>query len=89
LAAGCTAVIKPSELTPLSALALCAIAQEAGLPPSVLSCITVAREEVEEVGKALATNPNIRKLSFTGSVAVGKWLSAESSGTLKKVRVVI
>lgn len=85
LAAGCTVLIKPAEQTPLSALALCAIAEEAGLPAGVMNCLTVAREEVVEVGTALCHSPLLRKVSFTGSTAVGKWLMRESAGTVKKV----
>ena len=85
MAAGCTVLIKPAEQTPLSALALCAIAEEAGLPPGVMNCLTVAREEVVEVGTALCHSPLLRKVSFTGSTAVGKWLMRESASTVKKV----
>jgi succinate-semialdehyde dehydrogenase/glutarate-semialdehyde dehydrogenase len=85
LAAGCTAVIKPSEQTPLTALALCAIAQEAGVPPGVMNCVTVGRGEVVEVGETLCHSSKIRKLSFTGSTAVGKWLYRECAGTMKKL----
>lgn len=85
LAAGCTVVLKPSEETPFSALAICAIAEEAGLPPGVLNCITVDRSEVMEVGTSLCHDPLIRKLSFTGSTVVGKWLMRECSETVKKV----
>jgi succinate-semialdehyde dehydrogenase/glutarate-semialdehyde dehydrogenase len=85
LAAGCTVLIKPAEQTPLSALALCAIAEEAGLPAGVMNCLTVGREEVVEVGTALCHSPLLRKVSFTGSTAVGKWLMRESATTLKKV----
>eukprot|EP01041_Mallomonas_annulata_P004475 gene4475-8910_t len=85
LAAGCTVVIKPAEQTPLSALALCVIAQEAGLPPGVMNCLTVARDDVQEVGLALCVSPHIRKLSFTGSTVVGKWLMRESAATVKRL----
>ena len=78
-------VIKPSELTPLSSLALCAIALEAGIPPGVINCLTVSRDDVVEVGTALANSKFIRKLSFTGSGDVGKWLMKESAATVKKV----
>jgi len=85
LAAGCTAVIKPADLTPLSALALCVIAQEAGVPPGVINCLTVGKDEVMAVGGALCHNPLLRKLSFTGSTAVGKWLMRESASTVKRL----
>ena len=85
LAAGCTAVIKPADMTPLSALALCAIAEEAGVPAGVVNCLTVAKEEVVAVGGALCREPLLRKLSFTGSTAVGKWLMRESASTMKRL----
>jgi succinate-semialdehyde dehydrogenase/glutarate-semialdehyde dehydrogenase len=85
LAAGCTAVIKPTEETPLSALAICAIAQEAGLPAGVVNCLTVSREDVESVGRSLCHSKLIRKVSFTGSTAVGKWLMRESASTVKRI----
>lgn len=69
LAAGCTVVIKPSEETPMSAMALCAIAEEAGIPPGVVNCLPVGREEVQEVGLAFCHSRLIRKLSFTGKFA--------------------
>jgi succinate-semialdehyde dehydrogenase/glutarate-semialdehyde dehydrogenase len=83
LAAGCPVVIKPAALTPLSALALAALAEEAGFPPGVLNVITSRR--ASEVGGELTTNPAVRKLSFTGSTEVGKLLMAQCAGTVKKV----
>lgn len=85
LAAGCTVVIKPAEETPLSALALCAIAEEAGVPKGVINCLTVARSEVAEVGKFLCNSSLMRKVSFTGSTSVGKWLMRESASTVKRI----
>lgn len=85
LAAGCTAVIKPAEETPLSALALCAIAAEAGVPPGVVNCLTVARKDVETVGLVMCESTNLRKISFTGSTAVGKVLMRQSASTVKKL----
>jgi len=85
LAAGCTAVIKPADLTPMSALALCVIAEEAGVPPGVVNCLTVAKEEVVAVGGALCHDPLLRKLSFTGSTGVGKWLMRECASTVKRL----
>jgi succinate-semialdehyde dehydrogenase/glutarate-semialdehyde dehydrogenase len=64
LAAGCTVVIKPSEETPMSALALCAIAEMAGVPAGVINCLTVAREEVKEVGEAMCHSELLRKVLF-------------------------
>jgi succinate-semialdehyde dehydrogenase/glutarate-semialdehyde dehydrogenase len=64
LAAGCTVVIKPSEETPMSALALCAIAEQAGVPAGVINCLTVAREEVKDVGEALCHSELLRKVEY-------------------------
>jgi succinate-semialdehyde dehydrogenase/glutarate-semialdehyde dehydrogenase len=85
LAAGCSVVIKPSEETPLSALALVAIAEEAGVPLGVINCLTVGRDEVVSVGTAMCHSPLLRKISFTGSTKVGKWLMREAASTVKKV----
>jgi succinate-semialdehyde dehydrogenase/glutarate-semialdehyde dehydrogenase len=85
LAAGCTAVIKPSENTPLTALAMMAIAKEAGVPAGVVNCVTVGREEVKDVGETLCHSSDVRKVSFTGSTAVGKWLYRESASTMKRL----
>ncbi|MGH1433788.1 MAG: NAD-dependent succinate-semialdehyde dehydrogenase [Lewinella sp.] len=83
LAAGCTVVIKPAEDTPLSALALAVLAEEAGFPPGVLNIITTRQPAA--VGKELTDNPLVRKLSFTGSTRVGKLLMAQSADTVKKL----
>ena len=69
----------------MSALALCAIAEEAGVPKGVINCLTVARDEVVEVGASMCHSPLFRKLSFTGSTAVGKWLMKESASTVKRL----
>jgi succinate-semialdehyde dehydrogenase/glutarate-semialdehyde dehydrogenase len=82
LAAGCTMVIKPSELTPFSALALCVLAEKAGIPEGVLSVVT---GDPKPIGGEFTSNPIVRKLSFTGSTAIGKLLMAQCAGTLKKV----
>jgi succinate-semialdehyde dehydrogenase/glutarate-semialdehyde dehydrogenase len=82
LAAGCTMVVKPASETPLSALALAELGRRAGLPPGVLNMVHGAPEVV---GAELATNPTIRKLTFTGSTEVGKLLIAQSSATVKKL----
>ena len=82
LAAGCTMVVKPSELTPFSALALAALAEQAGVPPGVLSVVT---GDARAIGGELTSNPIVRKLSFTGSTAVGKLLMAQCAGTVKKL----
>ncbi len=82
LAAGCTVVLKPASQTPFSALALCELANRAGVPPGVLSCVTGS---AADIGAELTANPAVRKLSFTGSTEVGKQLTAQCAGTLKKV----
>jgi hypothetical protein len=74
LAAGCTLVAKPSELTPLSALAFAALGERAGLPAGALSVVTGA---AATVGGAMTQHPALRKLSFTGSTRVGKLLQAQ------------
>ncbi len=83
LAAGCTVVIKPAELTPLSANALAVLAEEAGFPPGVFNIINTSTPE--PVGQELSSNPIVRKLSFTGSTAVGKILLRQCADTVKKV----
>ena len=85
LAAGCSAVLKPSEETPLTALAMCRIFQDAGLPPGVVNCITADRSNASIVGATIAQSPVVRKLSFTGSTTVGKLLMEQSSSTVKKL----
>ncbi|MDY0071415.1 MAG: succinate-semialdehyde dehydrogenase [Thauera sp.] len=83
LAAGCTLLIKPAEDTPLCALALAELAARAGIPPGVVNVLPSSRPA--EVGGELTANPLVRKLSFTGSTAVGKQLMAECAATVKKV----
>ncbi|MEZ4695493.1 MAG: NAD-dependent succinate-semialdehyde dehydrogenase [Rhodothermales bacterium] len=83
IAAGCTAVVKPAEDTPLSALALAALAQDAGLPPGVLNIVTTS--DPGSVGGELTSNPMVKKVSFTGSTEVGKLLMRQSADTVKKV----
>jgi len=85
LAAGCTMVLKPAEQTPLSALAVAALAEEAGLPPGVLSVVTGDAEDAPEIGREMTSNPIVRKLGFTGSNAVGKLLMAQCAPQLKKI----
>lgn len=82
LAAGCTMVIKPAELTPFSALALCVLAERAGLPPGVISVVT---GDAKPIGGEFTSNPLVRKLTFTGSTPVGKLLMSQCAGTVKKV----
>jgi len=81
LAAGCTIVLKPASQTPFSALALCQLAEEAGIPPGVFSCVTGS---ASEIGGELSSNPMVRKLSFTGSTEIGKLLLAQCATTVKK-----
>lgn len=83
LAAGCTVVLKPSEETPLSALALAELALRAGFPPGVLNIIP--GKQAAEIGKVLTSSPIVRKVSFTGSTAVGKLLMRQSADTVKKI----
>jgi succinate-semialdehyde dehydrogenase/glutarate-semialdehyde dehydrogenase len=85
LAAGCTMVLKPAEQTPLSALALCELAERAGLPPGVLSVVTGAAEDAPLIGGEMTSNPLVRKLGFTGSTEVGKLLMRQCAGTVKKI----
>ena len=82
LAAGCTVVVKPASETPLSALALAALAEEAGVPAGVINVVT---GPAGVIGPVLTHSPVVRKLSFTGSTDIGKRLMAESAGTLKKL----
>lgn len=85
LAAGCTVVLKPAEDTPFSALALAALAEEAGVPPGVLNIVTGSLDSAPEIGKVLTTHPVVKKISFTGSTEVGKLLMKQSADTVKKV----
>lgn len=85
LAAGCPVVVKPAEDTPLSALALAMLAEEAGVPPGIINIVTCSKNHAPEVGEELTTNPIVRKVSFTGSTPVGKLLMRQASGTVKKV----
>ena len=85
LAAGCTMVLKPAEQTPLSALAIVALAEEAGVPPGVFSVVTGAAEDAPLIGGEMTSNPAVRKLGFTGSTEVGKLLMAQCAPGLKKI----
>ncbi len=82
LAAGCTVVVKPAEQTPLTALALAALAEEAGFPAGVFNVLT---GDPVAIGGELTASPVVRKLSFTGSTEVGRLLMAQSAPTLKKL----
>ena len=83
LAAGCTLVAKPAEETPLSALAIAALCEQAGIPAGVVNVVTAARPEA--VGAVLTGTPVVRKLSFTGSSEVGELLMRQCSSTLKRL----
>ena len=85
LATGCTVVAKPAEDTPLTALALVHLAEQAGLPAGVLNIVTASREHTPAVVDAWLADPRVRKITFTGSTPVGKHLARESAGTLKKL----
>ncbi|MDN3988606.1 NAD-dependent succinate-semialdehyde dehydrogenase [Zwartia vadi] len=85
LAAGCTIVLKPAEQTPLSALALAVLAEQAGIPAGVLNIITADSEQSIAVGKVLCTSPTVRKLTFTGSTPVGRILMQQCAPSIKKM----
>ena len=84
LAAGCTMVIKPAELTPLSALALAELAHRAGVPAGVLNVVTAESHHAPAIGKLFCESPQVRKVSFTGSTEVGRILLRQSADTIKK-----
>jgi succinate-semialdehyde dehydrogenase/glutarate-semialdehyde dehydrogenase len=85
LAAGCTIVIKPAELTPLSALALAELAVRAGIPDGVINIITADANQSVVIGKTLCASPTVRHLSFTGSTEVGRILMEQCAPTVKKI----
>nr|WP_315848964.1 NAD-dependent succinate-semialdehyde dehydrogenase [uncultured Rhodoferax sp.] len=85
LAAGCTVLIKPAELTPLTALAAAELAIRAGIPAGVLNMITADSEQSIAVGKVICASDVVRHLSFTGSTEVGRILMAQSAPTVKKL----
>ncbi len=82
LAAGCTVVVKPAPETPLSALALCVLAERAGIPAGVFNVLT---GNAPAIGGVLTSHPAVRVVGFTGSTEVGKLLMRQSAGTVKKV----
>ncbi len=82
LAVGCSMILKPSELTPFSALALASLSEIAGLPPGVFNVVT---GEAEAIGRQILEDSRVRKLTFTGSTAVGKQLAARAMATVKRV----
>ncbi|MBV8587216.1 MAG: NAD-dependent succinate-semialdehyde dehydrogenase, partial [Verrucomicrobia bacterium] len=82
LAAGCTMVAKPAESTPYSAFALAVLAERAGIPPGVFNVIT---GDPKSIGIEFTTNPDVRKITFTGSTEVGRLLMKQSADTIKKL----
>ncbi len=82
MAAGCTLVLKPAELTPLGAILLARLVQEAGVPPGVINIVTGYGDPA---GKALVEHPDVDKVTFTGSTATGKWIVQAAAATLKRV----
>lgn len=82
LAAGCTMIVRPASLTPLTALALGELAQKAGIPAGVLQIVT---GKSSSIGKVLTESQIVRKLSFTGSTEVGRALMAECAPTIKRI----
>ncbi len=84
-AAGCTVVLKPAEATPLSALALAELAQQAGMPAGVFNIVVGAADSAPAIGLEMCTNPVVRKVSFTGSTEVGRILLRQSADTVKKL----
>nr|WP_300310830.1 NAD-dependent succinate-semialdehyde dehydrogenase [Halomonas sp.] len=82
MAAGCSVVIKPAEATPLTALALAKLAEDVGIPSGVLNVVTASSPR--EVGPVLTGDTRVRKVSFTGSTAVGKILLSQCAATVKK-----
>jgi succinate-semialdehyde dehydrogenase/glutarate-semialdehyde dehydrogenase len=82
LAAGCTFVCKPAGQTPYSALAAALLAERAGVPAGVLNLVT---GEARAIGGEMTSNPLVRKVTFTGSTAIGKKLMAQCAGTMKKI----
>ena len=82
LAAGCTVVLKPSELTPFSALALAVLAERVGFPAGVINIVT---GQPGPIGEAMTSSDIVRKISFTGSTRVGRYLMEKSAGTVKRL----
>lgn len=83
IAAGCTMVLKPASQTSFTAIALAKLAEQAGLPKGVFSVIT--SKESAKIGEELATNPLVRKITFTGSTEVGRTLMEQAASTIKRV----
>jgi succinate-semialdehyde dehydrogenase/glutarate-semialdehyde dehydrogenase len=85
LAAGCTVVAKPAEDTPLSALAVALLAEEAGIPAGVINIVTASRERTPEVVDVWLQDSRVRKVTFTGSTPIGKHIMRAAADTLKRV----
>lgn len=83
LAVGCTLIAKPAAETPLTALALFELAEQAGFPQGVINCITTTESEL--IGNIFTSDARVRKISFTGSTAVGKKLIAQSANDVKRL----
>ena len=83
LAAGCTVIVKPSEFTPLSALALAELSDRAGFPKGVINIVTT--KDAASIGQSLTSNSKVKKISFTGSTPVGKIVLKQSADQIKKV----
>ena len=84
IAVGCTVVIKPPSLTPISALALAKLAHQAGIPAGVINIVPTDKTNSSAVGRAICESPDVAALSFTGSTNVGKLLLKQCAGTVKK-----
>ena len=84
IAVGCTVVIKPPSLTPISALALAKLAHQAGIPAGVVNIVPTDKTNSSAVGRAICESPDVAALSFTGSTNVGKLLLKQCAGTVKK-----
>lgn len=82
---GCTVVIKPAEDTPLTALALCKLAEDAGFPPGVFNVITSSRTHAADIGELLCKSPKVAGISFTGSTEVGKLLYRQCADGIKRI----
>ena len=83
LAAGCTVVLKPAEATPLCAIEIFKILEEAGVPPGVINLVTAS--DPGPIGEAFVTNPLVRKITFTGSTATGKLLGSGAAAHVKRI----
>lgn len=83
LAAGCTVVLKPAEATPLCAIAVYKILEEAGVPPGVINLVTAG--DPKPIGEVFTTDPRVRKITFTGSTAVGRLLAGKAGENMKRI----